>query len=87
MELSNVYNDYKNAWVMVEKNAEGYISQLQMDEKGKNPQGRKRFNCGSPNNYKKQCPQKKTTSGSRNGKKSGGKGGDKKKWHSLAACF
>ena len=65
---------------MVEKSAGGYISQLRMDDKDKNPQARKCYNCGSPDHYKKQCPQKKAAGGSRSGKKSGGKGGDKKKW-------
>ena len=68
---------------MVEKNAGGYISQLQMDEGSKNPQGRKCYNCGSPDHYKKQCPPKKATGGSSNGKKSGKKGGNKKKWQSV----
>ena len=83
VQLSNVYNDSKNAWFVVEKNVGGYISQLQIDKKGKNPQGRKCFNCGSPDHYKNQCPQKKATGGSRNGKKSCGKGGNKKKWQNI----
>ena len=56
VELSNVYNDSKKAWVMVEMNAGGYISLLQMDKKGKNPQGRKCFNCGLPGYYKNNAP-------------------------------
>ena len=48
IELSDVYSNTKNDWVMAEKNAGGYISQLQMDEKSKKPQGRKCFKCGSP---------------------------------------
>ena len=59
MELSNVYNDSKNDWVMVKKNAGGYISQLKMDDKDKNPQGRRCYNCRSPDHYKKQRPKKK----------------------------
>ena len=79
-KLSNVYNDSKNDWVMVEKNAGGYISQLQMDESTKNPRRRKCFKCGSSDHFKKQCPHKKGD-GARSEKKSGGKSGDqKKKW-------
>ena len=58
IELSNVCSNTKNDWVTVEKNAGGYIRQLQMDESNKNPGGRKCFNCSSPDHYKKQCPQK-----------------------------
>ena len=82
-EFSNVYNDSKNDWVMVVKNAGGYISQLQMDEKGKYSQGCKCFKCGSTDHFKKQCPHKKGN-GARSEKKSGGKSGDqKKKWFNV----
>ena len=82
-ELSNVYNDSKNDWVMVEKNARGYISQLQMDKQSKNPQGRKCFKCRSSDYFKKQYPHKKGD-GARSKKKSGGKSGDqKKKWFNV----
>ena len=47
VQLSNIYNDFKNKWVMVEKNAGGYIGHLKMDgsTEGKNPAGRKCCNC------------------------------------------
>ena len=45
VELSNVFNNFKNDWAMVKKNASGYISQLKMDDKDKNPQSRKCYNC------------------------------------------
>ena len=32
VNLSNVYNNQRSNWVMVEKNAGGYISQLQMNK-------------------------------------------------------
>ena len=76
-KLSNVYNDSKNDWVMVEKNAGGYISKLQMDESTNNPRGRKCFKCGSSDHFKKQCPRKKID-GARSEKKSGGKSDDQK---------
>ena len=81
MELSNVFNNSKNDWVMVEKNAGGYISQLKMDDKDKNPKGGNCYNCGSTNHNKKQCSKTKAAGGSRGGKKNGGKGDDSKnKW-------
>ncbi len=82
-ERSNGYNDSKNDWAIVEKNAGGYIDKLQMDDaKKKNSGGRKCYKCGSPGHFKKQCPQKKATCGFCNGKKGGKKGPDKKKWQS-----
>ena len=81
VELSNMLNNSKNDWVMVEKNADSFISQLNLDDKDKHPQGCKCYNCGSPDHYKKQWPEKKAAGGSRSGKKNGGKGDDgKKKW-------
>ena len=76
-EQTNAYNHSKNDWVMVEKNAGGYISQLQMDESTKNPRRRKCFKCGSSDHFKKQCPHKKGD-GARSEKKSGGKSDDQK---------
>ena len=69
---------------MVEKNAGSSISQLQMVESNKNPRGRKCFNCGSPDHFKKQCPHKKGE-GARSEKRSGGKSDDqkKKKWFNV----
>ena len=82
-ELSKVYSDSKNDWIMVEKSADGYISQLKMDENHQNPNERKCYNCGSPDHFKKQCPHKKGD-GARSEKKSGGKSGDqKKKWFNV----
>ena len=84
VELSNVYNDSKNDWVMVEKNAGGYMGALQMDDTTKkNTGGRKCFKCGSPDHFKKQCPEKKATGGSGKGKKGGNKSPDKTKWQSV----
>ena len=65
-------------------NAGGYISQLEMDEKHQNPNGRKCYNCGFTDHFKKKIPHKKGD-GARSKKKSGGKSGDqkKKKWFNV----